>query len=459
MTVSACRISADQVRALADGTAAGAELEILLRGQRSKVLAMIELITRRAAEVRHPEAAATAAGRDLLARVQRREPTASERVLRYPAVSAWAADTLLALDAARYRGPARPGHLAAIGASAAILGGLPATVEIPPPTGSGTTLHLPLLGSAALPPQARSGAVVLRHAGGRTEISWPRTTASREKSRATLALPADLDSSQDGWRALAAAPVGLDRDRRRLMIDDADPYRLPGSLAGLAPVTDPERGQWQRRIGGGWGLLARDDQRTASEVLSLISALTPMRAAGGASRSITSRRAFGAIGLSLPADDTAMALVLAHEVQHAKLCALMDLLPLTKGQTGDRFYAPWRPDPRPLTGLVHGLYAHLGVTRFWWLRRETAGEPAEVHRAQVEFARWRCACAQVAAIIRERPELTAYGTVFVDGTIRLLRRWEHERVPQAARDEARIAAEEHRRRWDMSPARQLGEGT
>lgn len=454
MTVGACQITEDQVRALADGTAASAELRILLRGQRSKVLAMIELITRRAAEARHPEAAAAAAGRDLLARVQLRAPAASELVLRYPAVGAWAADTLIALDASRSPGSARPGHLVMIGAAAAIRGGLPATAQIPASAWTGTTLHLPSLGSAALPALARGGAPVLRHAGGRTEISWSRENA-RENDRETLTLPADLESSQGGWRALAAAPVGPDGDRRRLMIDDADPYRLPGSPAGLASVSGPERGRWQRRVSGGWGLLARDDRRTASEVMALISALTPMRAAGdGTSRSTTSRRAFGAIGLSLPADDTAMALILAHEVQHAKLCALMDLLPLTKGQPGERFYAPWRPDPRPLTGLLHGLYAHLGVTRFWWLRRGAADCPAAEHRAHVEFARWRYACAHVAAIIRERPELTAYGTVFVDGTIRLLRRWEHERVPEAAQDEARIAAAEHRGRWERTPERQ-----
>ncbi|MBO0806054.1 MAG: hypothetical protein J2P25_23655, partial [Nocardiopsaceae bacterium] len=81
MTLSAHRITADQVRALADGTHGDAELEILLRGQRSKTLAMVELATRRVTgadgisgaagtRARHPDAAAAVAGAVLLARVQ-----------------------------------------------------------------------------------------------------------------------------------------------------------------------------------------------------------------------------------------------------------------------------------------------------------------------------------------------------------------------------------------------------
>jgi HEXXH motif-containing protein len=45
-----------------------------------------------------------------------------------------------------------------------------------------------------------------------------------------------------------------------------------------------------------------------------------------------------------------------HEVQHLKLAALLDIVTLTMPGEHDRYYAPWRDDPRPLSGLLQGTY-------------------------------------------------------------------------------------------------------
>lgn len=437
MIINAHQITADQVRALADGTGTSAELEILAHSQRSKTVAMLELVTRQAARSRHPEGAAAASGSDLLARVQHEAPAAAEELLRYPAVGAWAGETLIAIDSPlRYAG--HPGHLALIAAAAAIRGGVRAVVELPAPLCDGLALHLPSLGSVVLSAQLRGRGAVLRHGGGMTEISW-----GREK----VVLPPHLTADADPWRALATVSAGPAPGELRLVIDDADPYRLPGYDGSLDLLTGHERAQWRRRLEGGWRLLALEHDRIAADVLALVSAITPLGAADGGRRSSTSRYAFGTVGLSLPEDDMAMALTLAHEVQHVKLCALTDLLPLVTDQDHRLYYAPWRPDPRPLASLLQGMYAHLGVARFWWRQREVTREPAEVHRAYVEFDRWRNACAQVAVVVRNRPELTRCGAIFVDGMIRMLHRWQAEQVPPTAQAEARRAAEEHRRRW------------
>jgi hypothetical protein len=60
----------------------------------------------------------------------------------------------------------------------------------------------------------------------------------------------------------------------------------------------------------------------------------------------------------------AFAVGLLHETQHSLLNAttyLFDLIetPHTPG------YSPWRDDPRPTSGILHGAYAYLAVTRFW----------------------------------------------------------------------------------------------
>lgn len=446
MTLSVHQISARQVRAIAEGISTGTELQILALAQRSKALAMLAMVARSAAEARHPEAGAAAAGWDLLTRVQRKTPAAVEALLRYPSTAAWACETLLAFGSPSR--PARPGHLAVIATAAAIRGGASCVAELPAAECAGLELHLPSLGSVRLLREFRGKAAVLRHHDGTTEIC---------AGNAKMVLPRRLDADGPGWRPLATVTANSGRKRLRLVMDDADPFRLPGYDGPLERLSDRQRDEWRRRILGGWRLLVRDHQRTAADLLTLISALTPLSGADGASRSITSRRAFGTIGLSLPDDDVAAALILTHEVQHAKLCALMDLVPMVTESASALYYAPWRSDPRPLVSLLQGMYAHLGVARFWWHHREVAGEPFEVHRAHVEFARWRTACAQVAKVVSDQPELTKGGRAFVDGMVRVLGGWRHEYVPPAAQEEADAAVGEHQRQWETR--RRGGNGT
>jgi HEXXH motif-containing protein len=58
-----------------------------------------------------------------------------------------------------------------------------------------------------------------------------------------------------------------------------------------------------------------------------------------------------------------------HENQHIKLSVLLDQMPVTHQSitlaSGTCRSAPWRLDPRPVIGLLQGIYAYLGVTGFW----------------------------------------------------------------------------------------------
>jgi HEXXH motif-containing protein len=439
MVLSAHAITARQVRALAEGTSTPDTLGVLVAGQRSKCLAMLALTVRAATEARHPEAETATLGWGLLMRVQQHAPQAVEELLRYPGVGAWATTSVLALGSAA-SDSAFPGRLALIAAAAAIRGGVSCAIELPPSVHEGQALYLPSLGTVMLPRSLRGKTAVLRHQPPVTEIvgEW-----------ATVALPQDLETSTAEWHALETVTVGADGTLLRLVIDDADPDRLPGYDGPLDRLTAAQRDEWRQRISGGWQLLSCHHPRTATEVLSLIGTVVPMRGARGVTRSITTRHVFGSVGLSLPGDDVTAALTLSHEVQHAKLAALMDLLPVVAGPESRLYYAPWRPDPRPLASLLQGMYAHLGVARFWRRHREVMHKPSEVHHAYVEFARWQNACIQVAKVVSARPELTRCGTVFVDGVIRVLRGWRHEYIPPAAQAQADQASSAHRRKWEI----------
>ncbi len=439
MTLDPHRITLEQLRAMGSGISSPAELATLTASQCSKTLAALAMAVRAAAQSGHPDATAASAGWELLACVQHESPAAFKATMRHPSVGAWALDAVAASE--ETGSSSAGGRLALVAAAAAIRGGVPCSVTLPLSQTSGPTLHLPSLGSVILPPEVRGHPLLLRHEDHATEISGPRRT---------IEIPPRLDAGTPRWRPLTRATAESAGLRLDLVIDDADPYRLPRLGLPLSQVTGPQRTEWQERITAGWRLLAGRHPQAAADVLTLISALTPLRGAGGAPQSITSRRVFGAIGLTLPADDVSMALTLAHEVQHVKLYAVMDLLPLVVGQAAALYYAPWRHDPRPLTNLLQGMYAHLGVARFWWLNRRFSRSAVEVHRAYVEFYRWQKACVETARIISSRPELTPYGAVFMEGVLHVLREWQDEHVPPEARTEAVRAAAEHRRNWEQA---------
>jgi uncharacterized protein len=138
---------------------------------------------------------------------------------------------------------------------------------------------------------------------------------------------------------------------------------------------------------------------------------------------------------------------LVHETQHLKLCALLDLVPLTRPDEGQRYYAPWRTDPRPAGGLLQGAYAFLGVSGFWRGQRETAPDARVRLRAEAEFARWRDGAALVADTLLDSGQLTAAGQSFVGEMARVLAAWQRESVADEALAVARRKARRHRTQW------------
>jgi HEXXH motif-containing protein len=432
MAAGAHFVTSRQVRALGEGTGTLADLDALIAGEVSKCLTMVALIVRDAQARRHPEADVTMAGWRLLGRVQREAPGAVTELLRYPAVGAWASTLITGRAAA-------PGQLALIALAAAIRGGVRCRLTLPPSAVAAGGVHLPSLGTAAA--HGEPGHITVCHHDGGTEISGP---AGR------LLLPSRLDRNAPGWRALATVSAGPRRGGLRLVIDDADPYRLPEHVRPAGELNPALRQQWRRRIGGGWRLLARDHPRTAAEITRLIRTVVPLSADGAGIRSLTTRQAFGSIGLTAADDDVQTALTLAHEVQHAKLAALMDLVPLVTESMSISagYYVPWRPDPRPLASVLQGLYAHLGVARFWRRRRQTVSGAADAWQANVEFAKWRNSCAQVADSVRACPDLTSCGATFVAGMISVLRTWQNDSIPAAAEALADQEIYEHKKEWD-----------
>jgi hypothetical protein len=320
----------------------------------------------------------------LLCEVARVAPDAVDRVLDHPSVGAWATRTALAL---RRGAAARPAELAFTAAAAAVRAGVPVDLEFPPVE----VFSLPSLGVVVGPGLAYEPLPEVELGG--------------------FSLQVDL------W-----AGGGV-----------------PDGLAVASAVDLP---WWRDALGAAWDLLARDHPDLAAEFAEVVSVLTPMPSSPTGTSSATLADAFGCVFLSPMPDAETLAVTLVHEAQHSKLVALMDLFALVEPGGDAVFYAPWREDPRPAAGLLHGTYAHLGVARFWRSRPGPA--------AQVEYARWRSAALVTADTLLAGGELTPTGTRFVTELATVLRAWCAEPLPPAAEATATAEAAAHQSRWQAT---------
>lgn len=225
----------------------------------------------------------------------------------------------------------------------------------------------------------------------------------------------------------------------RLDVGDGVSFELDLWQAGgqeLRVATGVDVPRWRDVLSATWQELCRHHSPVAAELAEVVRVLTPLRPSASGVNSATLADAFGCVFLSLGPDVPTVAVTLAHELQHQKLVVLMDLFALVEPGGEARFYAPWREDPRPLVGLLHGVYAHLGVAGFW--RR--AGR-------ETDFARWRAAALEAAGTMMESPGLTRLGRDFTAGMMSVLAEWCAEPVAPAALAEANRLAAEHRLRW------------
>ncbi|MER5433195.1 HEXXH motif domain-containing protein [Streptomyces sp. NPDC002588] len=355
----------------------------------------------------------------LLARAGAADPAAAERVLAYPAVGVWAAHTLR-----RLRGSARDdaplwvhtGHLHALAASAAILAGLEFRTEVPVRRGWAV---LPLVGA-------------MRVDGG---AEWATTEVARDGGQVTVG---GMPVPGPGWHALTE----LTADGCVLVLDDLDPYRTLRTPAAPEPLACAD--DWRELFAGAWEVLCETGAEEARALVGGLIAVVPRpRAEPFRPHSASSGDAFGAALASVPDDAEQFAATLVHEFQHNKLSAFMHLFTLyaaPREQQGARLhYAPWRDDPRPLGGLLQGVYAFHGVTGFWRRRAHPLG--------RFEFALWRDQTAHALRSIAGAEELTDLGRRLVAELAGRLEPWLGEPVDARCLAAAGLAAADHRATW------------
>ncbi|MFI2039123.1 FxsB family cyclophane-forming radical SAM/SPASM peptide maturase [Streptomyces bottropensis] len=310
--------------------------------------------------------------------------------------------------------------IAEIAAAAAVRAGRPAAVVVPVRDG---LLRLPSLGTLAVGAGA-GRAVVRAGADGFTVHADDRTYTVARNEPADPAWRGSRRFELDGWS---------------VTLEDTDPWRACHGHPAHPRLTEGEAEAWRADLTRAWAWIRRELPRYAPGIAAGLRVITPLLPSPeGADISSAARDAFGAVAIARPAAPETLALLLVHEFQHVKLGAVLDLADLYDPACDTLFYAPWRPDPRPLEGLLQGTYAHLAVVDFWLARWRSGGGQG----AETRFSRWRDQTAEAVETLAGSGALTQAGGRFVAGLRRAL---PADEVSADARRAARRVADEHRR--------------
>jgi HEXXH motif-containing protein len=351
--IQSFELAAEDLLALAHRPADASILEILRSSQASKHMLLMRIIRSRNA---HP---AWDAGLSVFAQEQAAQ--AAARIILDPWTGVWAARCVRLLNRTGDLPPTEMFHFNALAAAGAIGAGLDADLTLPVRDG---VVYIPTMGAFRV--KDDHGAHELRIRRGESGV-----------------IPDDRTVETPTWLGCRRLTAQIGHGAVEAVLDDLSPYRNSFRLPPTDRVSAGAFHAWQRLWTQAWSLLARCAPARAAQLPPCVNTAVPLaREAGRAGFSATSREAFGALALSYPDNAVSLAVTLVHEGQHAKLCALLDIIDLYRCSPA-RYFAPWRDDPRPIGGLLQGTYAFLGIAETWW---RLSAEPGLEHSALEQFA-------------------------------------------------------------------------
>lgn len=209
-------------------------------------------------------------------------------------------------------------------------------------------------------------------------------------------------------------------DQVNLRIDPYDPLLLkhwtrktifPHGTSADAP-DDQQLAAWVRNARANFACLQALWPGVAEEISCLQSMLVPVNSPSkGLSISLSSDFFWGSILIS-DADVILFNESLIHEHSHNVMYGLLRQHSFLKsgGFDGDRHYSPWRPDARPLYGLLHAVYVFSRVCEYYALLIQTSPRASEFQeRLALMHARTEIGC----IVLTQSNDLTQSGLALV----------------------------------------------
>jgi HEXXH motif-containing protein len=429
-------LPADAFAKLAGGAGDSVVVRRLQEAQLSKHLMLLHVVVEAAGVVEPPSPAAAAfrAGYELLAEAQAADPAAVAGLLALPHIGSWAHACLACVDSGS---PPDFGYLASVAAAAAVGLGMKFELDVPVRDG-----RVSLAGLGCVEVAGKGEWVRLSSDGQRLRVG-----EHIELACAALAPDDGSGETVPHWRGTPLVKAVADGQTWKVLLETADRYLDCYKLPMNTGMSAAEVTSWRSLVQDAWELLVRHHEWAAEPVAEGVRVIVPLVSRSDLD-SATSPAAFGAIATSAPPSPLSMAETLVHEFQHIKLCGVMDMLPLVEPST-ERGYAPWREDPRPIGGILQGVYAFAGIVRFWDVQRGLEAHPDDFLRASVLYERWRLAIELVTGTLLGSGFLTPAGIRFVTMLRKRAQIGEPQLVPGEAIEIARDVALDNWLTWQL----------
>lgn len=366
---------------------------------------------------------------DILATAEERDPAVVQEILTYPTVGVWATRTLRRLHGRESDSIpvwSEFGYLHSLVAAAAVRTGVTCVIRLPV---MGGVVTLPTVGHTHPPTSFPIGFVDLHNTPAGATLKTARGK--------TLVDLTDLDFLPARRHDTTVRGLHL-----RVEINDSDPYREFSAPIPPRRLDAVRLAEWRKMLDEAFDILTLWHPEYAQELAAGLRVVTPL-APDGAIRGASSSVAFGCVAVSEKNSATELAETLVHEFQHSKLNGLLTLFDVGRQEN---MYAPWRDDPRPLSGLLHGIFAFISVIEFWRVQRDLVSHQ-ESKTAHFTFALRRHQVQEAVRSVRHHPALTPVGHELVEAAHNRLVAVEREPVdPELAETITKIT-DDHRGCW------------
>jgi HEXXH motif-containing protein len=217
---------------------------------------------------------------------------------------------------------------------------------------------------------------------------------------------------QESIRKLSTVPEDWSRRALRTPVVEQSPALLPGELTSNFNITLSHDNNYQSFVDRTCSVMLTTSEAMLGIVKSALRTLTFVDVkTDGEYFSGSGWDLFGAAHISSNLQVDALGEMLVHESEHARLHLLELMQPILDKscESRTRFYSPWRADPRPIYGIIHGVHVFSNVVLF--LVQFLNRGPTERHH--IVTKRLALVHAQVA---RGLEELQNHGTLTSAGT-------------------------------------------
>jgi HEXXH motif-containing protein len=210
-----------------------------------------------------------------------------------------------------------------------------------------------------------------RHNAGKPvqlKTSGKAVTATLARQKFTVALNATagefgLDRERAGWTVTPRLGWGVLLDDS---IELSRPHCSNNPAWKIRHLCLDDLPRWLSLGQQACRLIAAVEEQLWIPVRDVLAAVVPLQSPPQVNLSGTCEDVLGCICTSLSSNAAILAETLVHEAAHTTLHMLTDStrywLPVDGGQL---YRSPWRRDLRPISGMVHGIFAFLAVCEFW----------------------------------------------------------------------------------------------